>query len=195
MKYEYLRLRGDETRQYINIVAAMRIEFFSSFPYLYQGTLEQEQHHIEKYCRSKNAQLVVALNGSDIAGFCTAIPLGDESSEIKDAFPNSASKVFYIGEVIIKEEHRGQGILRKLFDIQEEYAKEMGFTKTAFLTVVREPFHPARPKGYHDLDPIWQHMGYFKNIENTVELSWPSVDQKGESLCNTLVMWVKDLTH
>lgn len=175
-------------------IAEMRISYFRGFPYLYDGTIEQEKPHLEKYLRSQNANVLLALYNETVIGFCSAIPLKDEIDEIKLPFSSAGfvlNEVLYIGEIIIDEAFRGQGITRKFFESQEIFAKTNGFTKISFLTVERETTDKNCPQNYKDLEAIWRHFGYNKYTSNFIYLKWPRIDMGGKTMTNKLSIWTK----
>lgn len=193
---EYKSLSGEEARDYLEELASMRISFFRAFPYLYDGTIEYEKQYLEKYFKSENSHIVIAFENSQIIGFCSSIPLLKEEPAIQNPLISKNEPLedyLYIGEIILSEKYRGQGIARKLFEIQELYAKKNGFSKAMLITVNREVNDNNKPLNYKDLDSVWKTFGYQKLKNDFVEMCWPRVDKKGENLCNKLSIWIKNL--
>lgn len=186
---------GAEARAYLEPLAAMRIDFFKEFPYLYQGSLDYESAYLETYFRSHNSAILLVFKGDTLLGFSNIIPLDEEMIEIQSAFSEKGMNLdeyLYIGEVMLDPICRGQGLARRFFEFHEAYAQEIGYSKLVFMTVQRPINHPERPKAYRGLEPIWQHFGYEKLPGVLVKIPWKQIDT-GQEEDNTLDIWLKDL--
>lgn len=190
------RLQGERLRQEIPSLAALRIEIFRAFPYLYEGSLDYEKKYLERYINSPRCAVIAAYDtdkNNQMIGAATALPLSEEMAEIQNPFLKKGmklSEVYYFGESVLKPEYRGQGIGHKFFDEREKVALEDSQTKfTSFCAVVRKD-HPLTPEGYRPLDEFWKKRGYAKHSEMTTHLSWQDLDQSTET-SKEMIFWLK----
>ena len=72
---------GAAIRPYVRDVAALRLEGFRAFPYLYEGTLAYEESYLAAYADAPRSMLIRVLAGGQLAAVATATPLCS-SSEI-----------------------------------------------------------------------------------------------------------------
>ncbi len=174
-------------------LARLRIEVFRAFPYLYDGSDENEQHYLRSYKNKARAVLVAAISDGKIIGAATAMPLaehGDASQLHGDAV--DIDDVFYCAESVLLPEYRGQGIGHAFFDHRENFARQHGFGTSAFCSVIRPPSHPMRPAGYRPLDAFWGKRGYAPMPGVTARFSWVDVEDTQEST-KTLQFWARKL--
>ncbi len=156
-------LEGASLAEAIPRVAALRIEVFRAFPYLYDGDLAYEESYLAPYTSTPNAVLVGAFEGEMLVGAATGMPLMAHSDHFSDAFLGSdlaLSDVFYCAESVLLPDFRGQGVGHSFFDLREAAAREQGASFCAFCAVERAMDHPARPPDYRPLDQFWRGRGY-----------------------------------
>src|SRR5690606_10812750 len=67
--------RGAEAEPFLDAVAALRIEVFADWPYLYQGDVDYERGYLARYARCPRALFVLAKDGETIVGASTGLPL------------------------------------------------------------------------------------------------------------------------
>lgn len=188
-------LSGSQTKPYYKSIANMRINMFREFPYLYEGSYEYEEDYLNTYFNSSHSAFMLVLDSGKVVGFSTSIPLAEELEEIQAPFKAHHLPVkdyLYVGEVMLEEPYRGQGILRKFLEYHEERAKILNIPHVTLMSVIRPEDHPMQTEKYRKLDPIWQHFGY-KRLENMdVKIKWKQVDtHKDEE--NILALWVKEI--
>lgn len=187
---------GEALHQYVDDLAALRIEVFKSYPYLYDGSLDYEKAYIKTYVESKKSAIVIAFDGREVIGASTCIPMVEEGEEVKKAFEDSAfplEKVLYLGESVLKESYRGKGIGVAFFEHRENHARHLQMDYTAFCAVLRPKNHPLKPEGYQPLDPFWKNRGYQIRPEMKAKMVWKDIDQPEETE-KELVFWVKKLS-
>ena len=68
-------LVGTEIEDWLDRVAQLRIEIFSSYPYLYEGDMDYERHYLRNYATSDGGIVVLARDGRDVVGASTGLPL------------------------------------------------------------------------------------------------------------------------
>lgn len=147
-------------------LAALRIEVFRAFPYLYDGDMAYERAYLAALADAGDAIIVAARDtaaGGRIVGCATGSALGDQHEEFAAplrAAGRDIAKTFYFGESVLLERYRGRGIGHAFFDRREAFAKERGYGAASFCAVIRPEDHPARPADHRPLDPFWRARGY-----------------------------------
>jgi GNAT superfamily N-acetyltransferase len=184
---------GNDIAPYLMALAALRIEVFREYPYLYDGTLEYEQQYLRTYAASDHALFVLALLGEQVIGCATAVPLLAESEGITSGFARhgfEAAKVLYFGESVLRAEYRGQGLGHKFFDAREAHARNLGLTMCAFCAVDRSPDDARRPQAYRPLHAFWQARGYRQHESLHAVIDWREVGEL-EARAHRLSFWLR----
>lgn len=188
-------LRGAAIGAYLPSLAALRIEVFREYPYLYAGTLEYEAEYLRDYARQPQSLVVLARAGGQVVGAATAMPLIAYPTDLSTAFEIAGLEpetVFYFGESVLQAEFRGRGIGHAFFDAREAAAAGAGFSMTAFCAVERPANHPLCPAGYRPLDEFWSARGYVRQPQLRVEYSWRDANESAESP-KPMVFWTRRL--
>lgn len=186
---------ADEIRRHLDAVAALRIDVFRDWPYLYDGNIAYEREYLEAYVGSNDSVFVLAFDGDAVIGASTGLPLIDDSAEFHAPFESrglDAGKVFYLGESVLLPQYRGHGIGHAFFDHREAHARLLGhFDTTAFCAVDRGADDPRRPEAHRDNDTFWLARGYARQTGLTMRLRWNEVD-RGE-IEHALTFWLRPL--
>jgi GNAT superfamily N-acetyltransferase len=189
-------IHGCKIEPYINDIAKLRITVFREFPYLYDGSLDYETSYLKTYTSSADSIAVLVLDGDQLVGVSTGLPMSDEEASFQRPFKEHGYDIdtfFYCGESILLPEYRGQGIYSRFFEEREKQAKSLGGVKsTTFCAVQRSADHPLRPDGYQPLDPVWKKFGYIKHPELTTKYSWKDVNESYQSE-KKMVFWMKEI--
>lgn len=120
--------KGPKAKFYWKNIAALRIEAFKDFPYLYEGSLAYEKEYLDIYFNSNRSSILLLFDKDEIVGFSSSIPLEEEMEDIKHPFLEKGidlQKYFYIGEVIITPSYRGKH-LWKIIQYHKSFAQKMG---------------------------------------------------------------------
>ncbi len=191
---QYRIFRGKEIIPHIDEIAALRIEVFREFPYLYEGNVVYEKEYLQPYVNSPNSGCTLVFDQGKAIGASTCIPLSDEKEVFRKPFINEdPDEVFYFGESVLKKEYRGRGVGVEFFRIREEMASSLPqIRKTMFCAIERPLNHPLRPDDYKPLDSFWKKRGYRKREDLFIYLDWQDVD-KSVSDEKKLVFWEKEL--
>lgn len=188
------RLSGEDLIPYINDLARLRIEVFRAFPYLYDGSLAYEKKYLQTYIDNPASVMVLALDGEQVVGASTAIPMKFETTELKQPFIDHGydlEQVFYCSESVLNTQYRGLGIGVRFFEEREAHAKELGgFKHITFCCVERPSHHPLRPVDYVSLEAFWQKRGYRKHPELHTTYCWKDVDSVDETP-KPMTFWLK----
>jgi GNAT superfamily N-acetyltransferase len=189
------RLSGAAIEPYLADLAALRIEVFREFPYLYEGTLDYESRYLRSYAASERSLVVIAREGSTVVGASTAMPATEHDEEVATAFHGAGidpNAVYYFGESVLRASYRGRGIGHAFFDHRESRARELGFQLASFCAVVRPPDHPNKPADYVPHDAFWSKRGFNKRPELRAEFAWRDLGDARETR-KPMVFWTKQL--
>lgn len=176
-------------------IAALRIEVFRAFPYLYDGDADYEAAYLASYRDSPGAIVVGAWDGGRLVGAATGTPIEDHAREF--AAPLRAARlpleqVFYCAESVLLPGWRGRGIGHAFFDHREAHARALGRTHVCFCSVIRPADHPARPADHAALDPFWRKRGYAPMDGAVAEFSWRDIGHADET-AKPLQLWLRRL--
>jgi GNAT superfamily N-acetyltransferase len=187
---------GEAVRPHLPELARLRIAVFRDYPYLYDGDMAYEQRYLEAYARSRRSVFVLALDGEDVVGCSTGIPLVDEIPAIQQPFVEHGlvlGEVFYFGESVLLPAYRGQGIGHRFFDARERHARSFpGYRMTAFCAVERAANDPRQPAGYRPNDAFWSGRGYRRQDDMFCTLEWTEIDALQAS-AHRLRFWTRPL--
>lgn len=195
MSLRFETLTGAAIAPVIDGLAALRIRVFRDWPYLYDGDLDYERRYLQAYRDNPRAIVVAAFNGNDLVGASTGLPLTDADAEFSSAFahsPHDPAQIFYCAESVLLAEWRGHGAGHRFFDLREAHARALGFTKSAFCSVIRPDDHPSRPAGYRPLDRFWRARGYAPASGVEAQFHWRDLDDAEDSP-KSLQFWMCDL--
>jgi GNAT superfamily N-acetyltransferase len=191
--------QGQKLGKFARFIAEQRVTMFAEYPYLYQAAVEDDMPYTTWFSQLPKSAAVVAYYEDKPIGFIAGTSFKDFGEHFQgsvalfeDAQLNPES-YFYISEVIIIPEHRGEGLSTQLFEVIENYAKQAGYTKACFVTESHKK-HPLKPANYRDLGVLWTKLGY--SLMNLfLQFSWPTLQTDGSSEMqeHTLEYWQKDL--
>ncbi|MEZ4814145.1 MAG: GNAT family N-acetyltransferase [Bdellovibrionota bacterium] len=196
MAFKIELLQGAEARRILAPLAALRIEVFHEYPYLYEGNIEYELKYLDRYFSSKNSLVVALWNKDKLVGASTAIHLPEENLNIRTAlnpFYKEDSFV-YFGESIIQKKYRGNGFGKKFFELRENFARSIPkVNRCGFCSVQRSSNDPRKPDSYFSPENLWSKLNYQLKKDLTVELEWKEIGEAKESP-KSLQFWIKNLT-
>lgn len=192
------RCSGQDLQQYIADLAQLRIEVFRDFPYLYDGNLAYEENYLQTYIKCPEAVIVLALDGDQVIGASTGIPMQYESEAFIKPFIEQGydpKRVFYCAESVLKKQYRGLGLGVRFFEEREGHALALGgFDYFSFCCVQRSDEHPLRPASYVPLDKFWNKRGYTKHPELTTSYDWKDIDEDHET-SKAMTFWLKKVVQ
>ncbi len=187
--------KGRQTQELADDLAALRIQVFRDYPYLYEGNTGYEKEYLKIYARSERSMVMVIYDGQQPVGATTCLPLQDETAEIAGAFKDTLfdpQKIFYFGESILLKSCRGLGIGHLFFDEREAHAASFGeYDSTCFCTVER-PEDGRRPQDYRSNEAFWSKRGYVRQPAIRTEMSWPDIGEENSTL-KEMYFWTRHL--
>lgn len=190
-------LSGPSALPYFGDLAALRIEVFREFPYLYEGTVEYEQRYLKSYVEHARSVIVLARDGDAVVGASTAMPLSEHGEDMAPVLARAGfdpERIYYFGESVLRASYRGRGIGHAFFDHREAAARAHGFGITAFCAVKRPLDHPRRPADYVPHDAFWTKRGYVKREDIVASFAWRDLGEPAET-DKPMVFWIKELSR
>lgn len=189
---------GDELPKIIHTLGLWRIKYFREFPYLYEGNIDYEQAYLNNYIKGKDSVILCIEVEKEPIAIASGTSLMSEMDittrsmqELSNLIPVESTA--YLGEIIISEAYRGKGLSKTIISQLENHFKNLNYTHTCFLTVVRNN-HPLEPKNYIKPSVFWIANGYTKTFVSS-SFHWPCIQENGKIIeCeNEMIYWVKSL--
>lgn len=188
---------GPAMLPHLPALARLRIAVFRDWPYLYDGSLDNERSYLASFAQSRNAGLAVAFDGDAAVGCSSCLPLAEEDDNVRAPFAQRGwdlGRFFYFGESVLLPAYRGQGIGVGFFRAREAHARAVSDADFAtFCAVRRPPDHKLKPPGAVPLDAFWRKRGFTPYPDLVCTMHWKQVDGPGKAE-NTLSFWLKSLT-
>ncbi|WP_459637730.1 GNAT family N-acetyltransferase [Halomonas sp. WWR20] len=192
-----ITLQGAAISPYRDALAALRIDVFREYPYLYAGDPAYEARYLQRYAECRQSLFVLAFDEGRLVGAATALPLMEECEEFRAPFERSdydLKRIFYYGESVLLASYRGRGIGKAFMAERERHARQSGFDSVAFCAVERPDNHFAKPAGYQPLHGFWRSRGYRRHPELITHFAWKDVGDAQES-DKPMVFWLKTLAQ
>ena len=189
-------LTGQELQGALPQLAALRIEVFRHYPYLYDGSLAYEESYLTALNESKDSLIVAAEDGGKIVGCATGSALQGHHQEFAAPFLEHGfdpAQVFYCGESVLLPAYRGRGLGHIFFERREAHARARGYRYSAFCGVVRPDDHPLKPATYSPLDAFWKKRGYRQADGMIAMFRWKDIDQ-AEETDHPMQFWMRELS-
>lgn len=186
---------GLAARPYLEQLAKLRIRVFSAYPYLYDGDLAYEETYLRELGETRKSVLAVAFAKKEVVGVATGLPLAKAGADVRapwEAKNEHLDDWYYFSESVLLPDYRGQGIGRRFMELRQRWAKEVGYKKITFCTVIRPKEDPKRPDDYRSLQEFWRKEGFEPLPDIICEMKWKELDSESE-LSHQLQFWGKSL--
>ncbi|MEA3642195.1 MAG: GNAT family N-acetyltransferase [Lamprobacter sp.] len=196
---QILTATGAELERHIPALAELRITVFREYPYLYDGDAAYEARYLETYRQARGSVVAIVLDGERVVGASTALPMAEETDEVKAPFlahGYDPERIFYLGESVLLPAYRGRGLGVRFFEERERHAQRLcaeqgyAFDWYAFCAVERDPADPRQPPGYMPLNHFWERRGYQRHPELSTRFSWRELGEAEESE-KPMLFWLK----
>ncbi|MEX1250452.1 MAG: GNAT family N-acetyltransferase [Hyphomonas sp.] len=188
-------LTGEDPESALPALAALRIEVFRAFAYLYAGSAEYEQGYLRDFANVPDSFLIAAeTDAGEIAGCATGSAITGHHAEFSGplvAAGFALSSAFYFGELALLPAYRGQGPGDAVFDARQAHAKTRGCKRVCFCAVERANDHAARPAGYSPPDAFWMKRGYRKLDGLVTAFAWPA-EFGGANAVHPMRYWMRE---
>lgn len=191
MTLELRDLKGDAIAAHVDALAALRIEVFRDWPYLYDGSMAYEKTYLTPMMTDPAALVVGVFDGARLVGASTATRLLAHKGDFADAFAAtdmSLGDVYYLAESVLLPAYRGRGLGHAFFERREAEARRQGHDFAVFCAVERAANHPARPEHYRPLDAFWHKRGYAPLPGVVAQFRWRDVGEEAET-AKSLQFW------
>lgn len=189
--------RDENTAVKFQFLAQMRMEEFAKFPYLYHGSLEDEKEYAKEY-QVPGAVIIICSEGEEDIGLISGYPYRynqGKSDQVEAELVSmgiAMDEIYYVGEVILKEKYRNQGIGKRLEKMLVDLIKK-DYQYALVITVERSLDDPDRPEGYHYKNGLREGTG-FKRLKNDIVYCWPVKRKLGvREEENVVSVWVKKI--
>lgn len=188
-------LSGTAIADVLEDVAALRLEIFREYPYLYLGRREDELNYLETYVEAPDACFILAYDGSTVIGAATGMPLTHEDAQMRDAFAGTTlplNEVYYVGELLFRPGYRDCGLGRRLLAQLEHHIRSLGsYRRFTCATVERPVDHPLRPRNHIPITRFLARTGFVRLTGVTTHFIWRETD--GAKRDHPMQFWIKAL--
>jgi hypothetical protein len=200
----FKQLSGYEGTPFIADIGQLIIDVYKEWPYLYEGTTEEQTQYIQKrYIEKPNSMIITAFEHKKLVGLGMGVPLSEAPDHYLAPFRCDnrclefpLEDVFYVGELIVKPEYRQQRIAKEICQMMGNHIlNSHRYQAVAFCTVNRpSDFHLAhlKPENYFSPDSFWEELGFTKYENLTFTGVWRLVQESDESQ-HQMIYWVKKL--
>ena len=185
---------GKDIAPHLAALGNFRIDIFREFPYVYDGDMEYEIKYLSRYAQCDNSVLLIGKDTRGVACACTGIPLQHELAEFQAPFLQRGLDLadkFYLGEIMIRSDLRGQGMGSRLMtQALTTIAASKRYRQVLLCTVIRDPNHALRPRDYRTTYNLWTKFGFERLEGFDVEFSWKDIGDQIETKKN-MATWIK----
>ena len=165
------------------------------YPYLYQGSREDELSYLGSYAEAPDACAILASVGVTVIGAATGMPLAQEGAQMLDAFAGTTfplDEIYYVGELLFRPAYRNCGLGQKLLDRLESHIRSLGrYRRLSCATVERPDDHPLRPHDYIPITRFLARSGFIRLSGVTTHFTWRETD--GAIRDHPMQFWSKEL--
>jgi ribosomal protein S18 acetylase RimI-like enzyme len=189
--------QGSEIIPFAEELAKISNVVFKEYPYLY-GVEDSGEFYITRFGHSQMAKLCVAYEDTRVVGYIIGEPLKDYSLSFQQPFVDCGLNIddfFYIAEVGLLPEYRGQSVGKDMLFQMEELVKQEGNYPMICLAHIDESRVLTKaPRGYRSLSYLWNKLQYEKREDLSFNTDYPNVGDIFPSM-HTLVYWIKRFDH
>lgn len=197
-------LSGQQILPFISDIGQLILEVYKEWPYLYEGTLEEQYDYVQtRYINMPNSLVCTAFDQEKLVGLAMGVPLCEAPTHYLTPFTSNQEclelplkNIFYWGELIVRSEYRQREIAQQMCDlVLKEILDNSDYKAIAFCTVERsDDFHlnNCKTNDYFSLDSKWEELGFKKHEDLSFNAVWRLVQESHESQ-HHMVYWVKKI--
>lgn len=190
-------LRGNEVIPYLQKLAELRITFYRSYPYLYEGTLTEEENYLSMYANSENSILVVAKKGEEVVGAVAGISLLETHAMHKKLWDQQevlAENIFYLGELVLLQDYRRSDLQERLYQQLEQAVQGLKkYDSIIVCEIERDPKDSKKIENASSSEILWDNRGFVRQPELNTHFLWKDIDDLEET-DHFMVYWIKALS-
>lgn len=163
----------EEKLRLLNYFAALRIVFFRDYPYLYSGDFNYEKDYLNYYIADQSAVFLTASLNSNIIGFCSGasfLSMGNAFGNVLEKFSAKGylpKDLYYLGEIIVKDNFANRILSKQLFKRMLSYSLELNFKGITFCNTLEPNFKSYSQNKYK--------FEKFANIFNKIGIIDPHI--------------------
>jgi GNAT superfamily N-acetyltransferase len=188
-------LTGSAVAAQLEALAALRLDIFEEFPYLYRGRREDELAYLAGYAEKPGACVILAEHAGAVIGAATGMPLVQEEALLRAPFaasPYPLEESYYVGELLFRPAYRNGGLGQRFLVGMEGQVRALGgFRRLVCATVERPADHPRRPVDFIPIERFLARTGFVGLPGVITHFTWLEVD--GVRRDHVMQFWMKDL--
>lgn len=189
-------LKGSEAIPYLNKLMEIRLLFYRDYPYLYDGSIEDEENYLRIWSNSENTLLVVAKRNDKVVGVIIGLPFSESPEENKQAFQNletSPEDLFYLGDNIVIQELKVGNVQKQMYHQFERAVKQLKkYKEIVVCEIERDVNDPKKIANDTFYEFSWNAQGFIREPNQIVNFTWKEI---GDSKISNhhMVFWRKPL--
>src|ERR1700722_3489588 len=151
-----MTVMGQEITPYVQEITDLALTVYRDYPYLYEGTVDEYYPAIEHYTHSSDGIACLFFNNNQLVGAAIGMPMNEMRDKYKLPLVNARpeenfDQLFYLGELLLLKEYRGQGLGKQMYLEFENTVRELAFTKICFCKIDESEQNPLAPENYKSL--------------------------------------------
>ena len=188
---------GQAIVPYVKDITTLSLIIYKEYPYLYDGTEEDYLPAIEHYSHSEKGIACVLFDDTKPIGVAIGMPISEMREKYQQPFlharpEENPDEIFYLGELLLLKEYRGQGFGKQMYLELERLVIEENFKKICFCKSNEDDPDPSiMPENYRPLDEFWKKLE-FERCDVSVSVYWKNIFETDESP-HELVYWIKSI--
>ncbi len=194
---QYKLYRGAEILPIAKDLATLRVTIFRDYPYLYEGSVEEDMHYTSSIAQSESAFVILALDDDKVVGALTAYEMEESEAEVREPYSTTEYASYrscYIGETLLLPHYQGRGgVGIRLYKRGEAIIREEGYEAVVVCTVDRASDDCRRPESYHDVNVTLRKLGFEVIPDLKATFWWREIGGGDEERENKMSYLVKTL--
>lgn len=184
-------VKGKDIKRYLNEFAQLRMAFYQDYPYLHAADKESEAKYFQMFATNEDSRMVVAKEGNRVVGAIIGMPLKEMNEKYRAVYNKNGKAVdsiFYLGDILVSKEDRGEGIGNELYEKFESTVREMKkYNEIDLFRIDRPKADLKAPQDYQPTEIFWKHRGFHPETKLKTEFRWTDIGAKGETSHSMLV--------